>query len=235
MQILYIGIIFFVIALFGMLGMLAYKLLKTGDLKADIYEERDDGSRILTMENKDIRIIKGKDGKLDKFKIVGTAIPPFMPITRDFWIPRKGKKIDKLTLLRDKDGFFHPFKMDMDEKQRQLVLKPHYRDQMDWMAKEYDERAKLKEKTLGFEKYYPTITLVICFMMFFVTVFFGWKYTSETINTANAKGETILNQLATINPQVIIEAASIVARERQITATQNWTQTTIVTNTGQAS
>lgn len=229
-SILMMGLIFFFAALFGMGIWFVTKLSKRATYIADIFEERADGQIILLTAGIGIKVLR-KPNEIEKWQIVGSKIDPFQPKGREKLIPYLKKGIDKVYLLRDKDGFFHAMGFDIDKENQQIILKPEYKNQMDWIVKQLDERAKIKEKRTKWGEYTPAIALVMSFMIFFVAIYFTYDYankqltrSTDVLNRIDAK-EKEFDQKYNIN--ALINAQQIIQQNQVATQTQNWTQTTV--------
>src|SRR5689334_18537032 len=108
MNLLYIGAGSFIVGLAFFIYIQVFG--KKANFYADLFAEREDGSVVIDRANVGILLIK-KKGEIDKWKIIGSAIPPFQPKTNDFLYPYMKKKSDKCYLLRDRNGNIHACKL----------------------------------------------------------------------------------------------------------------------------
>lgn|SRR3990167_291662 len=213
-----VGLIFFIwINVFG----------KKANFVCDLLAERSDGQLIVYGTNMGIMIVK-KKGEIDKWKLIGTKIPPFQPKGTDSLYPYLKKGIDKCYLLRDRMGNIHVAEWTVEGKN--IMLKPVYKDQMDFIITEQEEKAKIREKKKGWEKYEGFATIVACGMIIFLVMFFSYQYmeksTTAIINAKDAAIKAIDVKIAE-SSGIIDQARSIVQRQQILDQTTNWTQTTI--------
>lgn len=230
MNIIIFGVIFFFTGLVGMGIWFITKLSKRATYIADILEERADGRTVILAGGVGIKVIK-KPGEIEKWKIVGSKIEPFQPIGREMLIPYLKKGVDKVYLLRDKDGFFHAMALDIDQDQERILLKANYREQMDWIVRQYDERSKIKEKRSKWSEYTPIIAILLAVMVVITTTIFSFQYAGQQLSRA----QDVLSQIDAkqkqfeerFNINALEQAQAIIQQNKIVTQTQNWTQTTV--------
>lgn len=220
-----IGIVLGIIIFIGFI-LLARRNSK-GDVLADILEERSDGSVVIVQRDIGIKWRRDKTGNIDAWQIKGLA--DFQPIDRSFFLPVKNNSLDKIYLFRDKNGNIEPMAFKLNHNR--IEMTPSYRDHIDWLVYETEERAKLKEKEGKWKEYMPTVTLALCMAIFFVTCYFGWDYSKTQSSAVDAKLNDFNAKIAyyneLYNPEVLQKAQAIVARERINVQTQNWTSTQV--------
>ena len=138
-------------------------------------------------------------------------------------------------ILRDKDGFMHPMLPIWDEKSKSLILKPNYRDTIDWIVNEFDEKDKIKEKQGTLEKYMPQIVLAIVFIFAFMSMYYNWQHEKEQINRIDSKAVELQDMITRAkqqyDPVILQKAMQIIAGQQARTSTENWTNTIIHVNT----
>jgi hypothetical protein len=172
---LYIGIIIFVVAIIGFLWILFGNAFNKPDILCDLIEERADGGVVVLLANYGIKFIK-KDDKIEKMKIMKTKIPAFTPVDKEFFIACLRKRIDKVYLFRDKDNVIHPMYFDEDKLMRTKIIKPFYRDLIDWMIYEYEQLMKVREQKNKWEQYIPHIAIVFSVMLVIASIVLTFQY-----------------------------------------------------------
>lgn len=236
-MVLSIGTIVFLFGLIFALVVCAYAYLFIFNKKdgvCDVLEERDDGNLIVLKSNVPYRFKGRTPGKPDSMKI--GKYKECKPIERIYALPWLAKRTDKLYILRDKDGFFHPMKPYWDAKEKELKLKPDYRETIDWLVNEFDEKDKIKEKVGTLEKFMPQIVLGIVFLFAFMSMFYNWQHEKEMLNKMDGVkiefDNAVITAKSTYDPTIVRKAAEVVARYNMERGTTNWTQTTIQTSGG---
>lgn len=194
----------------------------------DMFEEREGGDIVLLLSNFKIAVIKKKD-QVDKWKILKTNIEPFEPKHKDNLIPYLSAKTDKIYLLRDKHGFIHVMKMSLDGAGK-VKMMPDYRDPLNFIVTDYDERAKVKEASSAWKEYQPMIVSIICLAMVVVTIIFTFKYAVQqttSITSAISAGKDEIHAYAAQYSETILRAKQIVLNQQVLDQTANWTTTSI--------
>lgn len=200
-----------------------------GQMMCDLFEERMDGSIIILLSNAQVKVIK-KEGYLEKWKILGTQIPAFEPKEKSNLIPYLDKRTDKIYLLRDRSGIIHAMNPILDEKTRKLILLPDYRDPMNFVIEEYDERSKIKEENSKWKEFAPYMGMIVAALVVFLAIFFSLQYAEKqrtNIEDAAHNGVVQVQNAASEFSDVLIKARQIVLSQQVIDQTANWTHTIV--------
>ena len=227
MNLVLVGILLIIVAAIFFFLMLI--IGKKGNFKADIFEERADGSAIIMYSNVKIQLVK-KKGEIDKWKALGTGIPAFQPKSKDFLYPYPKKKTDKCYLFRDRDGNIHPCRLEVDSENN-IMIKPVFKDQMEFIVTEQEEKAKIKEKKGTWEKYQGFITIVVCGMIIFLVMFFSYQHEEKANSAIDTYRDAALKQIeskANEYGDIIQRASQIVQQQQTLDRTANWTQTNAI-------
>lgn len=200
-----------------------------GNMLIDLFEERANGDVVLVLSDAGCKIIKRK-GEIEKWQILNTKIEPFEPKQRDRLIPHLNKRIDKAYLLRDKNGNIHVIKFDIDEKTKDVVMQPDYRDPMNFVVTEYDERAKVKEQQAAWKEFQPMLIGILCLVMVVCTtvlIFDNANKQASRIQSEVSSGIDKIDGHVAQYDEVIRKAAIIVTNQEVLDRTNNWTTTHI--------
>jgi hypothetical protein len=215
----FVGVLFFIYNLF--------KQNNKPNFIADIFEDRADGSQVLLFVNAGIKIIK-KKGEIEKWKIVKSNIPPFQPKGKDVLYPYLKEGKDKAYLLRDKDGNFHACNLKVIAGQ--VVLIPSFKDQMEFVITEHEEKSKIKAKKSSLEQWTPVIGFVIAGLVFFCAIFFGYQHLEKKSGQIETEGNLAIQKIDSKVAEYLgtfDKANYIVQRDAELQRTANWTETKV--------
>jgi hypothetical protein len=212
-------------------GMILLGLWLTGrgNFYVDVSTEMD-GNRILLINNGKIKIIK-KKGEVDKWKIIGwKSIKAFQPMGEKNLVPIHKGKMAKVYLFRDSEGEFHIIGWDWNEETRSIVMKPNYRDRLDWGVNDLEEREKLHQKTASWEKNLPLIAIICGMIILTLILVFIPKFVTDSM----AKSVEVYNKAidktfsdVTGDIDVIKKAADIIRQDKDYKVSENWTEITV--------
>ena len=219
-SLLLIGGIMFGIAII-VAGVMFIMVASKFDFKCDVLEEMNNGL-VLIMEGEKIKIQRKKN-EVDKWIIKGwRSIKPFQPFGANLSVPVMGKKIKKVYLFRDGQGQFHIIGFDYNEERRQIVMKPWYRDGLDWGVNELEEREKLNAKKDWVSANLPMWVSIIALMIITMVLIFVPKWVGEQIDkgvAANVRLIELTKSPGTIGVTTIPTTAN--------SQTLNWTTSVI--------
>lgn len=219
-----------VIGTFLMLIIVFWNLFfKKGDFLVELLEERSDGNIVVLGSNLPCKRIKTK-GSIEKWRLITTKIEAFEPKAKDSLLPFLSKRIDKVYLFRDIHGIMHVLKIRVDEKTKELIMSPDYRDPMNFIVTEYDERAKIKEAQSVWKEYQPLFVGIVCLMMVIASVVLIFDNANKKAGSIDAAADLAMKKIDAKVAQydaLLTKAALIVTNQEVLDRTENWTTSSV--------